>query len=897
MSVVYIGKDKIVQNFDASTLTNKTTKEISKIINCPANLAIHTPFCIEVLHSSEKPTELYPDLVVQKKFAKYNYPPTFLTFLNNNELSLCIRLIDNQNSGIPSFYVPFDLSKINTIEKIIGQIEQTFGDKLINPKLAFGNHNCAENKMKVKDIFERGKKENLTVICELPDSARKSIRMRQNVLAEVVSTEKTYISDLSKLNDFWKPNVESLKMLSAQEIESIFKYIPAMINCQQTFLANFEASGINFKAECANVFIEFSSFFKISKPFISNYPTFVQLLVEKSQSQKFNENMESLAGKVGGRDLASFLITPVQRLPRYILFLRELVKNTPKYHPDFQLLEVAYQEIDNVTRDIESASSIAEKQLELYRIHISLASRGVSILEASRVLEKHYFVKVLTETKYAESKKKGHVYIFNDLIVISQEESSSKHIALYHSSFDNCRFIRNLPSTDSVTFFGPPPSNKIATVRFESSKVRDEVLKKISLKIQIPRGAYCFKDIAMTSVPPILVNHKTVCVGSYIYAFGGDPGSNKFVQFELSSGKVSFIQPSSPLPSMYGHSICSIDDKVYILGLPSGSHSCELWCGDFKTKCFNFVLKPNFTARKYQTMCAWNDKLVVFGGKRSTSSYSNTAIFDTKSLESGCIIHNQTNNSPQPRYGHTAVVYNDSMIVYGGKSDKKVFSDLYVLNLKTFEWSCPQLSGEKLPPRAFHQSIVNDDVMISIGGDDDISTAHLINLKTFSVRSIQCLGNAPRALSSFTLDLTSEGDLVIIGGKTNNRPTNLMLTMKMHRPPPKFIRNTVRCQPSIAEDKSEIIYSEIKEEGPYASQNLHKKYLETVKSPREKFRIAITIILPIISFFMIFSDYPKYISIPLFIIVIIYTAYRAKNQLKEFINDFLHSKTQKKKTS
>ena len=119
---------------------------------------------------------------------------------------------------------------------------------------------------------------------------------------------------------------------------------------------------------------------------------------------KFNENMESLAGKVGGRDLASFLITPVQRLPRYILFLRELVKNTPKYHPDFQLLEVAYQEIDNVTRDIESASSIAEKQLELYRIHISLASREVSILEASRVLEKHYFVKVLTETNGDEEK-------------------------------------------------------------------------------------------------------------------------------------------------------------------------------------------------------------------------------------------------------------------------------------------------------------------------------------------------------------------------------------------------------------------------------------------------------------------------------------------------------------
>jgi FYVE/RhoGEF/PH domain-containing protein 5/6 len=56
----------------------------------------------------------------------------------------------------------------------------------------------------------------------------------------------------------------------------------------------------------------------------------------------------------GGLDLDSLLITPVQRIPRYKLLLKELVKHTSDSHPDKKNLNDALQkmtEIANIVND------------------------------------------------------------------------------------------------------------------------------------------------------------------------------------------------------------------------------------------------------------------------------------------------------------------------------------------------------------------------------------------------------------------------------------------------------------------------------------------------------------------------------------------------------------------
>lgn len=42
-----------------------------------------------------------------------------------------------------------------------------------------------------------------------------------------------------------------------------------------------------------------------------------------------------------GMDLQSFLVKPVQRLPKYVLLFKDLLKNTDEDHPDYKNIKYA----------------------------------------------------------------------------------------------------------------------------------------------------------------------------------------------------------------------------------------------------------------------------------------------------------------------------------------------------------------------------------------------------------------------------------------------------------------------------------------------------------------------------------------------------------------------------
>jgi hypothetical protein len=55
-----------------------------------------------------------------------------------------------------------------------------------------------------------------------------------------------------------------------------------------------------------------------------------------------------------GLDLPSFLILPVQRIPRYILFFKELCKCTQTIHPDHSWVHQAYEKLAAMMSELNS---------------------------------------------------------------------------------------------------------------------------------------------------------------------------------------------------------------------------------------------------------------------------------------------------------------------------------------------------------------------------------------------------------------------------------------------------------------------------------------------------------------------------------------------------------------
>lgn len=67
--------------------------------------------------------------------------------------------------------------------------------------------------------------------------------------------------------------------------------------------------------------------------YLNNYSNALQTVSTLHGNHNFQQFLAAKRKDCGGLDLMSFLIMPVQRIPRYEMLLRELNKYTPADHP------------------------------------------------------------------------------------------------------------------------------------------------------------------------------------------------------------------------------------------------------------------------------------------------------------------------------------------------------------------------------------------------------------------------------------------------------------------------------------------------------------------------------------------------------------------------------------
>ena len=122
------------------------------------------------------------------------------------------------------------------------------------------------------------------------------------------------------------------------------------------------------------------------------------------------------------------------------------------------------------------------------------------------------------------------------------------------------------------------------------------------------------------------------------------------------------------------------------------------------------------------SVVANGDLIYLWGGRNDNRADNTLYCFDTVSRQwlarpavTGCI--------PGARDGHTAVVINDKMYIFGGYEEimERFSNDIYVLDLKTYVWKYQQAGGTPPSWRDFHSAIGLDNKMFVFGGRSDLS--------------------------------------------------------------------------------------------------------------------------------------------------------------------------------
>ncbi|KAG1233132.1 hypothetical protein G6F35_001380 [Rhizopus arrhizus] len=128
----------------------------------------------------------------------------------------------------------------------------------------------------------------------------------------------------------------------------------------------------------------------------------------------------------------------------------------------------------------------------------------------------------------------------------------------------------------------------------------------------------------------------------------------------------------------------------------------------------------------------WNNCIVIFGGCDEAQDYYNDVhIFD---IETFTWFQPDLKESVSPRYLHSATVYGNKLFIYGGFAKNSectyVLDELSVLDLNTFTWT--QYHG--IPPRYNHSATLVGHKMYIYAGKDEqgntVSDLFVLNLNT-----------------------------------------------------------------------------------------------------------------------------------------------------------------------
>lgn len=129
-----------------------------------------------------------------------------------------------------------------------------------------------------------------------------------------------------------------------------------------------------------------------------------------------------------------------------------------------------------------------------------------------------------------------------------------------------------------------------------------------------------------------------------------------------------------------------------------------------------------------------NSQMLVFGGFQEGERTNDTLIYNLKTNVWAKVKLPDNAPRPCPRSGHAAVVFNNSMYVFGGKADNSVkLNDLWAFNIQSQAWTRLNPVDEVRPEtRSGHTACLYENFILIFGGIFEV-TRELNDVYAFSL--------------------------------------------------------------------------------------------------------------------------------------------------------------------
>ncbi len=162
------------------------------------------------------------------------------------------------------------------------------------------------------------------------------MRLRNESLREILSSEQKYVDSLQlAIDEFQRPMLrlaasrQNARVVSRSEVTDIFSTLEIIVELNRGLLTELKERLGQWPSvqRFGDLFIRMSPILRLYSGYVRNFDVAQRTLLEKREtSSAFVEFLEEAEKRTGGHHLESYLIMPIQRIPRYQMLLSGLLK-------------------------------------------------------------------------------------------------------------------------------------------------------------------------------------------------------------------------------------------------------------------------------------------------------------------------------------------------------------------------------------------------------------------------------------------------------------------------------------------------------------------------------------------------------------------------------------------
>jgi RhoGEF domain len=266
-------------------------------------------------------------------------------------------------------------------------------------------------------------------------------KKRTNIAVEILVTERSYVESLNMmLKKYMNPMAAASRAKSAvvteREVNDIFSITSMLHTYHSMLLEGLERRVTQWGPETliGDYFLQMAEFLRSYSSYINNYDKAVHVLTQCEERPQFAaafQRWTDSAGELKGKSLYTYLIMPIQRIPRYILLLEDLLKHSRTDHPDYAPLGQAVQKISEIADYVDEKKAFyndSQRMLALSKECRNVPA-GEDIIKPGRifVLEGVMVVNKQVDTPF-------YCFLFSDVLLVTEQLASSSSSSSSRSS-------------------------------------------------------------------------------------------------------------------------------------------------------------------------------------------------------------------------------------------------------------------------------------------------------------------------------------------------------------------------------------------------------------------------------------------------------------------------------